>query len=95
MLSKNTCERVYLIVKLLAMSLQACKYTKNELLYTHFSRILVTIIVHFVGIISWKGASRFNGGGGLFFRWRGSFLSGGCAPWGAISFDGGGVQKKS
>ena len=29
-------------------------------------------------------------GGGLFFRWRGSFLSGGCAPWGAISFDGAG-----
>ena len=40
MLSKNTCERVHLIVKLPAISLQACKFTKNELLHTHFSRIL-------------------------------------------------------
>ena len=27
-LSKNTCQGVHLIVKLLAISLQACKYTK-------------------------------------------------------------------
>ena len=40
MLSKNTCEGVHLIVKLPAISLQACKFTKNELLHTHFSRIL-------------------------------------------------------
>ena len=40
MLSKNTCERVHLIVKLQAISLQASKFTKNELLYTYFSRIL-------------------------------------------------------
>ena len=39
MLSKNNCEGVHLIVKLLAKSLQACKFTKNEL-YTYFSRIL-------------------------------------------------------
>ena len=38
-LSKNTCEGVHLIVKLPAISLQACKFTKNELLYTYFSRI--------------------------------------------------------
>ena len=31
MLSKNTCEGIHLIVKLLAISLQACKFTKNEL----------------------------------------------------------------
>ena len=31
MLSKNTSEGVHLIVKLLAISLQACKFTKYEL----------------------------------------------------------------
>ena len=36
MLSKNTCEGVHLIVKLPAISLQACKFTKNELLHTYF-----------------------------------------------------------
>ena len=40
MLLKNTCEGVHLIVKLPAISLQACKFTKNELLHTYFSRIL-------------------------------------------------------
>ena len=40
MLSKNTCEGVYLIVKLPGISLQASKFTKNELLQTYFSRIL-------------------------------------------------------
>ena len=40
MLSKNTCEGVHLIVKLPAISLQASKFTKNELLHTYFSRIL-------------------------------------------------------
>ena len=41
MLLKNTCEGVHLIVKLLAISLQASKFTKNGLLHTYFSRILV------------------------------------------------------
>ena len=40
MLSKNTYEGVHLIVKLPAISLQVSKFTKNELLHTHFSRIL-------------------------------------------------------
>ena len=40
MLLKNTCEGVHLIVKLPSISLQACKFTKNELLHTCFSRIL-------------------------------------------------------
>ena len=40
MLSKDTCEGVHLIVKLPAISLKACKFTKNELLHTYFSRIL-------------------------------------------------------
>ena len=39
-LSKNTCEGVHLIVKLPTISLQASKFTKNELLCTYFSRIL-------------------------------------------------------
>ena len=37
---KNTCEVVHFIVKLPAISLQACKFTKNELLQTYFLRIL-------------------------------------------------------
>ena len=36
MLPKNTCERVHLIVELPAISMQACKFTKNELLHTYF-----------------------------------------------------------
>ena len=42
MLSKNTCEGVHLIVKLPTISLQASKFTKNELLRTYFSRVLAT-----------------------------------------------------
>ena len=38
--SKNTCEGVHLIVKLPSIILQSCKFTKNKLLHTHFSRIL-------------------------------------------------------
>ena len=40
MLLKSACEGVHLIVKLSAISLQACKFAKNELLHTDFSRIL-------------------------------------------------------
>ena len=40
MLSQNACEGVHLIQKLPAISLQASKFTKNELLHTYFSRIL-------------------------------------------------------
>ena len=36
MLLKNSCEVVHLIVKLPTLSLQACKFTKNELLHTYF-----------------------------------------------------------
>ena len=42
MLSKNTCERVHLMKKLLAISLQASKFTKNELFNTSFSKVLAT-----------------------------------------------------
>ena len=64
MLLKNTCEGSHLIVKLPAISLQASKFTKNELLQTYFSRILARfklLFVLFLGIISWKGVSCFNG----------------------------------
>ena len=39
MLLKNTCEGVHLLEKLPAISLQACKFTENEL-HTYFSRVL-------------------------------------------------------
>ena len=40
MLLKNTSEGVHLIKKLPAISQQASKFTKNELLHTSFSNIL-------------------------------------------------------
>ena len=48
----------------------------------------------FLGIISWKGTSRFNGGGIIFQMGEASFLSVGGAPWGGIGFDGGGGGQK-
>ena len=33
---KNTCEGVHLLVKLPPISLQACKFTKNEVIHTYF-----------------------------------------------------------
>ena len=38
-LLKNTCEEVHLLVKLPAISLQACKFTKNELFFIHIFHI--------------------------------------------------------
>ena len=40
-----------------------------------------------------EGCLCFNGGGGVFFRWGASFLSGGCASWGSIGFDRGFFKK--
>ena len=40
MVLRNTCEGVHLLVQLLTISLEACKFTKNEFLHTHFSKIL-------------------------------------------------------
>ena len=95
MLSKNTREGVHLIVKLAAISLQASKFTKYELLHTYFSRILarfyVIIYCAFLGIISWKGVSCFNGAV-LFFRWGALIFKWGMPHEGGISL-GGGVQK--
>ena len=70
MLSKNTCEGVHLIVKLPAISLQACKFTKNELIHTCFSKILGRLLViiycafsrnHFM-----EGCFTFQSEGGCF-----------------------------
>ena len=36
MLSEKMCEGVHLIVKLLAINLEACKFSKNELFHTYF-----------------------------------------------------------
>ena len=49
----------------------------------------------FLGIISWKGTSRFNEGGewGGGSDWGASFLSGVAASWGGIGFDVGGFKK--
>ena len=47
-------------------------------------------VVLFLGIISWKGASLFNGGGGgCFLDGGASFLDGGYTPWGALVLIGG------
>ena len=35
-LLKNSCEGIHLLVKFPAISLQACNFTKNELLHTFF-----------------------------------------------------------
>ena len=42
MVLTNTCEGGHQLVKLPALSLQACKFTKNELFHTYFSRILAS-----------------------------------------------------
>ena len=47
----------------------------------------------FLGIISWKGVSCFNeGGGGCFSDREASFLIGGC-PMGGIGFGGGFIKN--
>ena len=60
MLSKKTCEGVDLIVKLPAISLQACKFIEKKNIFEGFQLDFKLFIVLFLGIISWKGASRFN-----------------------------------
>ena len=58
-----------MIIKLSAIILQACKFTKNELLQTHFSRILARfkIIIEGASFLSGvhpMGGINFDGGGG-------------------------------
>ena len=51
-------------------------------------------VVLFLGIISWKGASLFNGGeGGVFFRWGSFIFRWGVHPMGGIGFDWGVSEK--
>ena len=57
-LSKNTCEGVHLTVKLLPISLKACKCTHI------FQGFWLAFKLLF---ISWKGVLCFNGGGGGCF----------------------------
>ena len=49
-------------------------------------------IVLFVGIISWKGASRLNGG--FVFQMGEGFIFKRGHPMGGIGFDGKGFRKK-
>ena len=81
-------------LKLLAISLQACKFTKNERLHTFFQGFQLDfklLFVLFLGIISWKGASHLSGEG-LFFR--GVFIcKWGRTPWGASVLMGGILKK--
>ena len=92
MLSKNTCEEVHFILKLPAISMQACKFTRNELLRTYFSRILarfqVIVYCAFTRNHFMEGRFAFQWGGGCFSDGGGgaSFLSGLCAPWGGHCF---------
>ena len=94
---KNTCGGVHLIVKLLAISLQACKFTKNELFYTYFSRILARFKViiycafsrnHFI-----EGRLLRVSMGGVFFRWLFFILKLEVRPMGGIDFDRGFSKK--
>ena len=64
---KNTCGGVHLIVKLPAISLPACKFTKNELLHSCFWRILARFYV-----IIYCAFSRNQFKEGYFmFQWEG------------------------
>ena len=77
LLSKNTCYGVPLIEKLPAISPQACKFTKNELLNTYYWKILARfwIIIfcafsrnHFMEVCStfqWRAGGVGGGVGGL------------------------------
>ena len=88
-LLKNTCEGVHLLVKLPAISLESCKFTKTVLLQTYFSRILARFSVihcdfswnHFMEMgftFQWIG-----GGGGASFLSRG----GGAPLWETLPLD--------
>ena len=86
---------VHLIVKLPAISFQACKFTKNELFHAHFPRILARFQViycaffrnHFM--VHGRVLDVSMGGGGVFqmggfiFKWGGLPIRG-------INFGGGG-----
>ena len=91
MLLKNTCEWVHLLVKVPAISLQACKFTKNELVHAYFLRILARFYV-----IIYCAFSRNHFIEGAFtFQWGACFSDGGFIfnPQESIGFDGGRFKK--
>ena len=74
MLSKNTCERVHLIAKLPAISLQASK-TSSHIFFKDFSQILSYYLLCFSRSYFMEGCFMFQWGervvfqiGGLIFR---------------------------
>ena len=86
MLSKNSCEGVHLIVKLPAISLEACKFTKNELLHAYFSRILARFYLLFICAFSRNHFIE----GCFTFQWGGGVGGGGVFQMGGI---GGGGRR--
>ena len=70
MLLKNTCDGVHALVKVPTISLQVCKFIKNELLHTCFKdfSLILSYYLIFLEIISWKGDFTFQLGEGLLFR---------------------------
>ena len=68
MVVRNTCEGVHLLVELPPISLQACKFTKNELLHTDFSMILGRIIIVFSDFSRFFSRKQFLEGG-FTFQW--------------------------
>ena len=73
MLWKKSCEGVRLLVKLPAISLQLLKMNFfTHIFHRFWPDFKILFIVLFLGIISWKVTSRFNGGvcfsdGGIHF----------------------------
>ena len=89
--SKNTSEGVHLIVKLPAISLQASKFTKNELLQQDFKLLFIVAFSgnHFMGVSCFNGRVVFQMGGFIFIL-RGGVPHGGTS----VLVCGGGVLKK-
>ena len=83
---------VHLIVKLPAISFQACKFTKNELFHAHFPRILARFQVIYCAFFRnhfMEGCLTFQWGGGGVFQMGGFIFKWGVRPMGGIGFDGG------
>ena len=79
MLSKYTCEGVHLIVMLPAICLQACKFTKNDLLHT-FLKELSQILSYYLLCFFQESFHE----GCFTFQWK----VGGCFSDGGCPFDG-------
>ena len=77
-LLKNTCAGVHLLLKLLAISLQVCKFTKNELhiFFKDFSQILSYYLLCFFQE-PFHGRGLHVSMGEVVFQMGASFLGGG------------------